>query len=582
MKRIFILIISLISLLVFSLAGCAPSRPADDPASFEPVETFRDIPGIKQEEIAAIEALIEQRKSFKYGVLVSSEAFRLSDGSNAGFTINLCKLLSNLFEIDFIPKYYEWDNLMEGFEAFDVDFTGELTPTEEREKKYTMTIPIAERLLRVFMLKDSDKIRQESDIDHMRIGFLEDVVIADNIRKAYTVPFYDIYVPDYATAAQMILDGELDAFIDEAVADPAFEEYAFISSKIIFPRVYSPVSLSTANPELSPIIRAVNKYLTAGGIDLLYELYKDGDSEYAKYKLFQSFTEAEKNFIYDLTRRGASVSVGFEHDNYPITFYDYNEGEFQGISVDVLAEISKLTNLHFEPAVSGNATWAEILKMVENGEIQMVDQLLYLESRTENCIWSAAPYAKGDYVLLSRSDFANLAAFQVVRARVGAVKGSAKIDLYNDLFPNNRNLLLYDTQNQCLDALERGDVDLIIASDYTMLAQANYREKTGFKINISLNIPLDSHFGFNKDEAVLCSIVDKAQAYVNTESIELSWTGRVYDYSKKMTEQRARFLFIFGAVTFIILLVTIFLFVKSLRLSGRLKDMANIDGLTGI
>jgi len=95
-------------------------------------------------------------------------------------------------------------------------------------------------------------------------------------------------------------------------------------------------------------------------------------------------------------------------------------------------------------------------------------------------------------------------------------------------------------------------------------------------------MPMDTSFGFNKDDTVLCSIIDKAQKYVDTDAIELSWTGRVFDYSKKITEQRARYLAIFGVVISIILIATAFFFVRTVILSNRLKKVANTDSLTGI
>jgi len=587
MKRIFAVILAA---LILFLSGCELVRDKNNnntPGSLslstvEHIKTYRDIPGVTEKDIADIEALKSERDKFIYGVLLSTEAFELPDGSYGGFAIKFSGLLSELFGINIVHEFYEWDELMEKFETGAVDFTGELTPNDERKQVYGMSLPVAERMLRIFTRADSDKINNENDVAGFKIGFLEGSVTADSIRKTYPVEFTAVEVPDYNAAAEMIKNREIDAFIDEAVADPVFVSYDFIRSEVFFPMVHEPVSLATANPGLYPFIAALDKYLGAGGVDKLYELYREGDYEYAKYKLHKSFTDEERAYIDDLASRGEAVAVAFEHDNYPVNFYNAEDHEFEGIAVDVLAEISRLAGIKFKPAVTKDTTWAEILEKLQTGEINMVAQLLVSESRKNQFIWSATPYSSTYYALMSKLDYPNLATYQVARVSVGSMKGSGKGNIYRELFPDNAPLIEYDTQNDCLDALERGEIDLLMASEYMLLMQINYREKPGFKINIKLDASMDSYFGFPKNQTVLRSIIDKAQQYVDCEMIEINWTGRTFDYSKKILEYRAGFLSIFAGVLFIILLGSGFLMIKLFKLSKKLKDIASNDALTGI
>jgi diguanylate cyclase (GGDEF)-like protein len=545
-------------------------------------ETYRDIPGVTKEEISAIEELKTRREKLSYGAVLATEAFVLPDGSYAGFAAKFCGLLSKLFEIPFVLDIYEWDALMENLESLSIDFTGELTPTEERRLKYSMTYPIAERELRIFTRADSRRIQTEADVNGLKLGFLDGVVTPYSIKRVYPVSFDRVDADNYQAAARMMMNGDIDAFVAEAIADPAFEDHDFIRSSIFFPMVHEPVSMTTANPELAPIISAVNKYLIAGGVDKLYELYREGDFEYARYKLHRSFTDEESAYIDDLKRRGASIGVAFEHDNYPVSFYNREEEEFQGIAVDVLAKISGLTDIKFEAVTEKDATWADMFEKVRTGEIDMVAQLLKSEARREHFIWSAVPYTRSYYAIMSREDFPNLATYQVTRATVGVMKQSGHEDTYRELFPDNDNLKGYDTLEGSLNALERGEVDLVMASEHMLLSQTNYREKTGFRINIKLNAPMDSYFGFYKGNNILCSIISKAQQYVPTDVIETSWTGRVFDYSKKLAEERAFFLTIFAGILLLILFITVFLFIKNLKLSEELRDLANKDALTDV
>ncbi|MCL1986166.1 MAG: GGDEF domain-containing protein [Betaproteobacteria bacterium] len=578
MKRILAFLT--IFLLVCSSKGYGSTLSGiPQPAS---EKTYRDIPGVTKAEIAAIEALKSARDEFTYGATLATEAFILPDGSYAGFTANLCELLSRLFGIRFVLKLYDWDELISKLESRTVDFTGELSPREGRKQAYRMSFPIAERLLRIFIRADSHRFRTEIDIHGLKIGFLKGAVTENSIKKAYPLSFTHVDVDNYQTAASMIKKGEIDAFVDEAVADPAFEKYDFIRSLIFFPMVHQSVSMATANPELAPIISVLNKYIAAGGVDKLYDIYKEGDFEYAKYKLYKSFTDEEKAYLDALQQRKGAIGVAFEHDNYPVSFYNKEDEEFQGISVDVLAEIHKLTGIRFEAATTKDATWAEIYEKTKAGEVRMAAQLLRSVARREYFIWSSVPYSRSYYAIISRLAYPHLASYQVVRSTVGVMERSGYEDVYRELFPDNDNLKKYDTHEDCLDALEHGEVDLLMASEHMLLSQTNYREKSGFKINIKLNAPMDSYFGFHKSEKILCSIIDKAQQYVPVDVIENTWTGRVFDYSKKLTEERAYFLGIFVSVLLLILLATVFLYVRNVKLGRKLKEMASKDVLTGI
>jgi ABC-type amino acid transport substrate-binding protein len=149
---------------------CSSAECSHVPNKIDSIKTYKDIPGVTEEEISAIEALKAGRDKFSYGSNLTTEAFMLPDGSYTGFSIKFCEFLSEIFGIKFVLEIYQWDELINKLESKTVDFTGELTPTEERKKKYVMTHPIAERLLRIFTRANS-KIHDESDVEGFKIGF---------------------------------------------------------------------------------------------------------------------------------------------------------------------------------------------------------------------------------------------------------------------------------------------------------------------------------------------------------------------------------------------------------------------------
>ncbi|MCL1895106.1 MAG: transporter substrate-binding domain-containing protein [Clostridiales bacterium] len=567
MKNLVIYIV-LLSIAI-SITGCGIS--ALKTTDINDITSYKDIPRVTEEEIAAIEALKASRAKFTYGQMYETEAFVLPDGTYSGFSARLCDYLSDLFGIKFELVLHDWDVLKEGIDEKTIDFTGDLTLTAERMEYYYMTHPIAERSLRIFMLSNRNEILTEKDINGLNIGTLSGTIDMSHVRDYYSeLSFQLVEANSFEDAVKMLRTGVIDAFVTEGVIDPVFDGYGSIQSKEFFPLVYTPVSMSTANPELEPVISIMNKYIVSGGIDKLYELYKEGNEDYSRYKLSRSFTDEENAYLAGLEETGATVKIALEQDNYPVCFYNYSEGEFQGIAVDVLGSISNLTGIRFEIANSEKTTWSDIFDMLKSGEVSLVSELLYSEERRGSFLWGEKPYTTAHYAIISKIDYPNQASYQVVRSRVGTMRDSAYEDKYRKWFPDNDNLVLYGTMNEAMDALEYGDIDLFMGSDYMLLMQQNYREKPGFKINLLIGTPAESHFGFNISEGSLCSIINKAQAYADTDIITSEWANRGFDYTKKLAQERSQYFFVIAVVLGLMLLLAIIFLLRTRKLTQNL------------
>jgi len=533
-------------------------------SGFSSINTYRDIPGITAQEIAAIEALKSSRSSFSFGAIPTREFYLLDDGTYAGFTAMFCDLLSNLFEIPFVLYLYEWDTLKDALDNQLIDFTGHLTPTPLRRRVYYMSHPIAERSLAAFTYGQNIKIETESDLNGLKLGFLRNAISSSAVREVYhDLDFETVFVRNVQDAAMMLASGAIDAFIDFEIDSYTFSNDDSISSKGILPRVYSPVSLTALKSELGPLVSVLDKYIESGGIDVLYNLYEEGSLQYSRHHFFKSLTAEEKSYLEGLSLVGSGVPVALEPDNYPFCFYDENNKTFQGIAPDILDEISSLTGIKFFTATDKNTQWVTILEKLRSGEVSLVSELLYSEERKDHFLFSDR-YAVSNYALLSKTEYPNLKMYQVVRATVGVGIKSAYEEIYGLWFPENTNLKYYNTLNEVQNALEKGEIDLMMGSESMLLSMRNYREKPGYKINIRFDSPLEeSYFGFNKKEEMLCSIFKKAQQYVDTAKIGEEWKTKIYDYSRTMAYERLLYAIVSAAVLLLLLIILISLFIKN-------------------
>ena len=533
------------------------------------IQSYREIPGISAEEIQAIEALGAAGRSFSYSGLVSTEFFPQGDGGQAGFTVLLCSLLSELFGMPFIPELNDWDQLKSRLDRGLIDFTGELTPTPERQEIYYMTLPIAERSLMIVSHADNTLIETEGDLQGLRMGTYEGTITVPSILALYpALDIEEVRVQNVHEAAQMLLEGTIDVFVADAVNEPEFLPYDFAKARVFFPLVYTPVSMSTINFELSPIITAFSKYIAAGGINHLHELYRQGSHEFARHMFNRSLSNQERAYLESIDYQ---VKIALEFDNYPASFYNDREGRFEGIAPDILKEISALSDIAFENISVSSTSWEAIVDMLNRGEISLVSEMIHTPGRREQFLW-VGPYASSPYALISKIDYPALEIHQVRRALVGIGYGSAYQEIFHSWFPESTNHRYYHSQNQLFDALENGDVELIMASERVLSNLTKFRERPGYKVNIIFDTREESYFGLYKDEIHLASILQKALLYLDYNYIERNWNNRVFDFSRRMAQTLSMYSISAALVLFVLLVILFYLFFTNRRTGERYKN----------
>ena len=546
--------------------GCSHKQKNDDETVI--ITSFRDVPGITDKEIKAVDALREKYGSFTYGMLVSTETFNDVHGNIQGFTVFLCNWLTELFEIPFVPQIYEWDSLMPTLKA---DFTGELTPTEKRKTDfgYIFTEAIAERSAKYFRIPGSQPRWEILKTRPLKLAFLEDSSTAEAAiakLKATSVPHEVFYFCDYATAYKLLENNEVDAVIDEAVSETAFDEFGSVATDDFFPLIYEPVALATQNPELAPIIDIFQKVLQNGGRNHLADIYEQGIKEYARHKLFLQLTKQELQYLKD----HKAVKYLAEYDNYPLSFFNQNEKQWQGIALDILNEVSYLTGLTFEPIHKPGISFSDLMKMLEHGEGSMLSELIRTTQREGRFLWPKNDTSTDNYVAISLDKPLNANIHRITLLKVGIQKDTAYSDLFSAWFPNHPHVVFYDDTDACFAGLERGEVDILMYSMRNLLTATHYHERPGFKACIVFDYTFGSTFGFNVNEEILCSIVDKAMGNIDCEAMGQRWLRKTFDYRSKVAKSQRPWLIGTIGLFFVVIVLTCTLYLRSHNTGKRL------------
>lgn len=511
------------------------------PAAAEnfPSMYFAEVREVGPRDVRLVEAIkLSKPDGLVYAMLHSDETFTTADGSVGGFSRFVCEHLSQLLGIPVTPRIVGWDDLTQGLDSHEFDLSGELTATPERRKKYRFTTPIAERAFTVYRRADLPELDLINGRELRRLGFLEDSITFTRVQDTAEIAFAPIFFRNYLDAASAIRQGAIDAFITESMMDSAFEGYAGIAYQKYYPLAYTTVSLCTANPDLHPLIDVLQKYLDDGGTERLMDLYIQGNREYLRHKLFRQLSGEEKEFIRRKQEADAAIPVAAEFDNYPASFFNVQDNEWQGVAHDVLREIAGLTGLRFAIVSRPDEEWSSVLAKLERGAAHIVTHLARSKARRGRFLWPPTPYMRDQYALLSCSETEDIPINRVRNTRVGLIRGTAYEEAFHRVFPEHDNVRLYPDTIAAFGALPEGDVRLLMMTRNLMLSATNYMEQPDFKINVPIELPCNSYFGLHKDQAVLAGILGKAQTIIDSDTIADRWKRKVFDYRKKIAEAR--------------------------------------------
>lgn len=566
--RTFFTIFSLLCLL----AGCSDRHESRESASVV-ITHYTQIPGITPEEIAAIEAIKASRKNLSFGMALTTEAFYAPDGKVDGFARLFSEHLSKLFGIPFSPEIYDWDELNKRLDAKTIDFTGELSPTPERQKRYIMSEPFYNRIFKLFINREHPQLSFTAKERPLRVGFLKGATGYDVVKNSWSLPFKPVFLESETDAIALLENGDLDAYIDESPVEAIFQHSPLIKATEYYPLRYSPLSLTTANPELKPVIEVMQRYLQQDGLMRIAALYKTGRDLYSVHRLNALLTDEEKAYIAAHNKQETAVPIGMEYDNYPVSFFNPNEKKYQGIAMDVLDQVSKLSGLQFTITNKPDASWSDLIGQLEKGDIALVSELMASEERGERFIWTNEHYNTDNFALLSRIDYPDMDINEIRHARIGLLKDTASTELFFDWFPESDNTVLFDSAMVAYDALEKGSIDLLMLTESSLLNLTNFLEKPGFKANIVFRYPSYSNFGLNKNETLLRSILDKSMLQIETQTIAERWKRKIFDYKSRMLKDSLPYMLAALAIFIIGFMTVVILLSKNRRLNKNLEGI---------
>ncbi|MCL2443859.1 MAG: ATP-binding protein, partial [Treponema sp.] len=262
------------------------------------------------------------------------------------------------------------------------------------------------------------------------------------------------------------------------------------------------------------------------------------------------------------------IPVGAIYSNYPVSFFNNREQEWQGIFFDLLDEIEVMTGLTFELKNNQHTEWSAIQEMLRNKEVYFVSDMIWTRAREEHFMWTETSIQNDNYALISRLDYPSITTNEILHAKVGLTRDTAYTAMFKQWFPGHENTVEYNGIEETFLAMRKGEVDMVMTTERRIMFLTHYQELSGYKVNYVFNQSISTRFGFNKEEVVLRSIIDKALNAIDTEGISNQWMRNTFDYRAKVAEAQRPLLIGSSILLMFVIFLLAVLFVRS-RLTGK-------------
>ena len=405
----------------------------------------------------------------------------------------------------------------------------------------------------------------------MAEGFLPE----EWVRAQYPQARLKIY-PNYQEAVGAVAFGRADVYLGDLypISKNFLNNMRVLKFADFPPKTFS-FAMAKDNAQLQDII---NKTLTAVSteeqLSILQRWHIGRSSMLLSQQIFQ-LSDEEKAWV----TRHPLVRVAVVDGYAPMTFID-DDGNYRGITIDVLAQIRLRTGLSFEIREASNVN--QLKQMVSDGEADMIGALTPSSDRKQQLMFTR-PYMTNAFVMVVRQQNggpnqppAPTSLSEMQGKRLAVIEGTGMIEKIHAQYPQIQ-LVMADNATEVLSMLQKGQADAalntLVNSEYQIARF--YRNSLRITSTIG-NAPAYLSFAVPTNDPTLLSILDKVLLSIPPD--ELDVIGNLWRPNNMVAADnfwRENRTAIFTVVAFALaLLLVSFFWASWLRRQVKLKEKA--------
>ena len=339
---------------------------------------------------------------------------------------------------------------------------------------------------------------------------------------------------DLAMYKQLFTDKEIDAFITYNTDKKILKKYNLKIVKTIYDK-FSEVSIGVSKkyPHLQSIINKINNIIPKGKLSKLRDNIYSDIQPYNTQDLNSKYilTDKDKEYI----KQKPYVTIAMMSNFKPFSFIENDL--HQGLSVDILQNISKISGLKFNIQTS---SWSESLSKFREKKVDMISGISYTKKRDTFSLFTKPFFEIPTYIFGLKSD----THYKNIKDLKGKKVGVSKDIFYlNTLKKLGIDVIEYKGSTQKAKALALGNIDYFLSSFTSGKKAITSQSFTNIK-------PLDEfkgikkedlRYGINKENKILHSIIEKSLNQIRLNQLEQLINKWIIGLNKPVSENSVHF-----------------------------------------
>ncbi|MGB6215069.1 transporter substrate-binding domain-containing protein [Pseudomonas mandelii] len=439
-----------------------------------------------------------------------------SNGRNyEGMTADYVKLLSELLGIQIeIRRFDSRAKVVEALKNKELDLLGTANCFEEIDPDLFMSSSYANDQP-TLVTRNDDRLPPNMNLAGKKIAMLYHYLPPQQVRDFYPDADLQLY-PSTLSAMGAVAFGKADVYLGDAISANYLITRNYLSNMQLtgFSAMEGSRFAFAMPRENNPLHRIVNAALAAIPLNERLDILRRwGATEISipGQRLLQ-LTEREQRWMDEHPQVKVAVVESF----LPMSFFD-GQGEFRGISADVLAKISLRTGLKFE--VVRSHSLAQVFDQLRGGKVDALAAITPSPDREDEMRFTR-PYLTTPYVLVSRMDKGSPGILEELAGKkLALIKGNILREFLTTRYPQ---IQIVDADNaaQAMEMVASGKVEGAINSllSARYMISRQYRDRLQVSSTVG-DLPSRVSLATGRGALELYSILEKALLSISPEEM---------------------------------------------------------------
>ncbi|WP_322846547.1 transporter substrate-binding domain-containing protein [Pseudomonas sp. B33.4] len=490
-----------------------------------------------------------------------------------GLTADYAELLSQLLNIHIeVRRYASRSEVLAALKSGEVDMLGTSNGFEAADPDLAMSQAYADDVP-TLVTRVGDSQNLSPDLAGKQVAMLYHYLPPEQVKAFYPHATVRLY-PSTLSAIGAVAFGSADVYLGDSISANYLINKNYLNNVQLADFSQMEVqnfafAMPRANERLLRIVNAALESISPGERMTILRRWSAGGASMPGQQALH-FSASEQRWMAQHPRLRVAIDDSF----LPLSFYS-QDGEFRGISADVLAKVALRTGLKFD--VQRAQSVPELLEQIRGNRADVLITLTPSVER-EDTLRFTRPYLSTPFVLVSRIDPNSPGTLDdMLGKRLAVIRGNPVRDMLVEQYPRV-TLVDADNAQQAMDMVANGQAEAAVNSLITAryMISRQYRDRLRITSTVGTR-SAQVAFATARGALELYSILDKALLSIPPEELDEvtnRWRSEVVVDDSYWLRNRSAIIQGFALAAFLLLLA--FGWIAYLRLLMRKRRQAEI------